>query len=44
MCCIELGGGRGTFLEKGSPSPPKPSPSLPKTFGLIESPMKGLQV
>ena len=39
-----MGGGGGTFLEKGSPSPPKPSPSLPKTFGLIESLMKGFQV
>ena len=28
--------GRGTFLEKGSPSP-KPTPSSPKTFDFIES-------
>ena len=28
--------GEGTFLEKG-PSPPKPTPLPPKTFGLIES-------
>lgn len=33
----DLGRGRGTFLEKGSPSPSKPPLSPPKTFDLIES-------
>ena len=28
----KLGRGGGTLLEKGSPSPPKPIPSPPKTF------------
>ncbi|MFQ8735935.1 MAG: hypothetical protein ACLSAH_07785 [Bilophila wadsworthia] len=34
--------GRGTFLEKGSP-PPQTSPSLPKTFDLIESLLQGVR-
>ncbi len=34
---MKIGGGRGTFLEKGSPPPSKPPPSPPKTFVLIES-------
>lgn len=34
-----LGGGEGTFLQKGSLSPSKPPPLPPKTFTLIESPL-----
>ena len=34
---MKIGGGGGTFLQKGSPSPSKPPPSPPKTFDLIES-------
>ena len=34
---MEIGGGRGNFLEKVSPSPSKPPPSSSKTFDFIES-------
>ena len=32
-----MGRGEGTFPQKGSLPPPKPSPLPPKTFGIIES-------
>ena len=34
---MKIGGGRGNFLKKVSPSPSKPPPSSSKTFDLIES-------
>lgn len=40
----KFGRGRGTSLKKRFPFTSQTLPSLPKTFGLIESPMKGFQV